>query len=769
MMPQNAATSPQSPSDPDASIRAFMHETLGIDPGRPITWNGKIHRFPGKGKNSKNDAGWYRAFEDRRGGVFGDHSQGVSNPGIPWQMKREQYTPQTPEQREQWRKAKEEQAMRKAEKQDRAAKEVQAAWKAAVPANKANLHPYLEAKHIDRGIDKIRVLKKDTKSLKIMGRDHAVSEDILLIPMRKDGSLVNVQRIFGDSKRYWPGAEVVGTFCPVGGAFFPKNKTIYLCEGWATGWSISECMKAVCVVAFNAGGLLPVAKQIRKKYGSVKLIIAADNDRWTSLHDDTPNPGVHYATKVAEEVDAEVAIPDFKDLATKPTDFSDLHRLEGVRAVKKCLNPKQQRIADPKYPEEPDSDKPASTPPGRPIEPKEVAEETGGEPEVTLRAELVDLAEEVDAAGAVEDDHRDTLDDLRVAAREIAAEDPGETLAERVRKAGSDHAAFGLVQSFFEEQAPPKPMEGWYDAPLPEAILWRCGSNSAPGDEPAGAMMSVGEVTVLSGPGGLGKSTLSLAVAAGAAAGMVDKKPVQACGLWVRPGPVVIQNHEDAPARMKTRLKWYAKKDSAAWKHIFPVENPRALWRMERNSSGESHPGEGWQRLWRLVRETRAKLVILDAAKYIFPGAPNADPGPIAEFYRALSAEAEQCGCGVLIVAHDTKAARNLSRAGEDPGASTVAGSASWQDSARGVLYLHRDLLLPERLVVEAVKANYGPDGWGVLLGIRTVPFRGVDPQFEETMDRITLAARKAKAAKMRQQRTRKKKTKSNERLEGFD
>ena len=326
--------------DPDTAFRRKMSE-YGLYPGL-IKWDERVHHFPGKGeaeKDPRNKSGWYVGFRDRCGGQFGDFSQGMPAKGIPWQMKRDK--PPTEAEREHWKHQDAKPTKRQVAARTRAAEEVGAAWEAAVPANRTNVHPYLEAKHIDRDYARVRVLKKGTLGLKIMGRDYTVPQDILLIPMRKNKKLVNVQRIFGKAKRYWPSAEVIGTVCVVGGDHFKRNKkTLYLCEGWATAWSIAECTKTVCLVAFVAGGLLPVAKRIRKKYRKMRLIIAADNDRWTSLSDDTPNPGVWYATKAAEEVGADVAIPDFKDLSGKPTDFNDLHRVEGPRAVKKWLDPK---------------------------------------------------------------------------------------------------------------------------------------------------------------------------------------------------------------------------------------------------------------------------------------------------------------------------------------------------------------------------------------------------------------------------------------------
>ena len=329
--------------DPTTAFRRTLSE-YGLRPDE-ILWDRCIHHFPGKGKaqkNPRNKSGWYVGFRDRCGGQFGDFSQGMPAKGIPWQMKRDK--PPTEAEREHWKHQDAKPTKRQVAARTRAAEEVGAAWEAAVPANRTNVHPYLEAKHIDRDYARVRVLKKGTLGLKIMGRDYTVPQDILLIPMRKNKKLVNVQRIFDGNKRYWPEAEVIGPFFEVDGDHSGTNNTIYLCEDWATACSIAQCAQALCIASFNVGGLLAVAKYIRGRVSKaalqLPLIIAADNDRWTSLSDDTPNPGVWYATKAAEEVGADVAIPDFKDLVPRPTSFNDLHRMEGAAAVRKWLDPK---------------------------------------------------------------------------------------------------------------------------------------------------------------------------------------------------------------------------------------------------------------------------------------------------------------------------------------------------------------------------------------------------------------------------------------------
>ena len=110
-------------------------------------------------------------------------------------------------------------------------------------------------------------------------------------------------------------------------------------------------------------------------------------------------------------------------------------------------------------------------------------------------------------------------------------------------------------------------------------------------------------------------------------------------------------------------------------------------------------------------------------------------PGPIRQFLSHLEEEAtprgEWKGCGVLLVAHSTKAARGEMRGGELPGEGIVQGSSAWYDGARGVLGLYQlgritkgavggqsvalayDKKLDEPvLILKSVKSNYGRRGW---------------------------------------------------------
>ena len=128
----------------------------------------------------------------------------------------------------------------------------------------------------------------------------------------------------------------------------------------------------------------------------------------------------------------------------------------------------------------------------------------------------------------------------------------------------------------------------------------------------------------------------------------------------------------------------------------------------------------------------------------------TSEPGPVRAFLRALTREAAPTdgwpGCGVLLVAHNTKSARDAAAKGEDPGAGIVAGSAAWYDGARGVLSLARDAMSDDRLL-ECAKANYGRTGWGARLIERTDDngaFRGL--KLGARLDRHGLSEAKAAA-----------------------
>ena len=267
------------------------------------------------------------------------------------------------------------------------------------------------------------------------------------------------------------------------------------------------------------------------------------------------------------------------------------------------------------------------------------------------------------------------------------------------------------------------------DQPAP--VLWRDPGHLFADDDRTDAVLSVGEVAILSSAGGLGKSTITLNIAHNAVS--TEGTYGTACGLRVAAGPVVMVSYEDSPVRIAHRLAWYDHDRPGI--HLW--SDPAPLWMADADRRGQSRAGSSWDRLWQSVRQVSARLVIIDPVSAALADVSTSETGPVRAFLRELAREAAPDraigwdGCGVLLVAHDTKSARDAIRRGEDPGAGVVAGSAAWYDGSRGVLSLMRDPYegSDDRLL-ECVKANYGYTGWGARLVERIGDdggFRGLD------------------------------------------
>ena len=187
-----------------------------------------------------------------------------------------------------------------------------ALWNAAAPAM---WHPYLKGKAV--------------LPLGIRQRDRR-----LVVPMFDiDGGLWSCQTIDEDgTKLFLRGGRTTGLFYPIGGfeGFVGAESgglEIFIAEGFATGAALHLYFRphAPVAVAFNCGNLAHVANALRSRYRHARLVIAADNDRWT-----VGNPGLTHARRAADGVGARVIYPQFDglDVSGKPTDFCDLHLLQ---------------------------------------------------------------------------------------------------------------------------------------------------------------------------------------------------------------------------------------------------------------------------------------------------------------------------------------------------------------------------------------------------------------------------------------------------------
>ena len=229
-----------------------------------------------------------------------------------------------------------------------------------------------------------------------------------------------------------------------------------------------------------------------------------------------------------------------------------------------------------------------------------------------------------------------------------------------------------------------------------------------------GALLSEGGVALLAGEGGVAKSPLALSIAAGFAAHAHGGQYGELRGGLFdgAAGPVLVASYEDPPSVAADRLRkltadWWPEPDPAGKRaladvHLLdlagaPLFGPVAATD-DRPALYNARPGPlaGWRVLWDEAHRIGARLVVIDPALAAYAADANG-AAQVREFMGALAAAAAPDpaaawrGCGVLMVAHSTKATRGTPvRKNEndhdpfDPG--QMAGSSHWTDAARGVL-----------------------------------------------------------------------------------
>ncbi len=312
---QYGGKSPKAFRDPVADFTAAMG-TAGLTIPGNITANGKIQRFSLNGKNDK--AGWYvlTLESDFAYGAYGDWRSGET-----YKWCSESESKLTPDQVAK-RKASEE-ALKKQQEDNHhaAAMECRKVWEGAKPA--PSDFPYL----VKKGIP---------------AHDVRIHDGYLIIPMRDNmGDIHSLQRIWPDGfKAHWPGGDPKGHYYTIPG----KPREFYLCEGYATGASIHEATGGTVVIAFNAGNLMAVAANIKKKYPTAAVTVCADNDQWKP---EVGNTGMDKAHAVGKKYGWKVVNPEFTKTETRPTDFNDLAALEGLEAVKlQIIGPPKTSLYD---------------------------------------------------------------------------------------------------------------------------------------------------------------------------------------------------------------------------------------------------------------------------------------------------------------------------------------------------------------------------------------------------------------------------------------
>lgn len=257
-------------------------------------------------------------------------------------------------------------------------------------------------------------------------------------------------------------------------------------------------------------------------------------------------------------------------------------------------------------------------------------------------------------------------------------------------------------------RAPPSVAQ-WWDAPPPVPVLWGMDGAAGPAALVRDILLAEGEVAVLSGAGGVGKSFVTLQWALAAARG-----DGSALGFGVRRGPVLLVSYEDSPVRIAQRLRAIGA-TRADCAEIRVLEAPGSLHVCDRDGQ---HAAPMWRYLWDQAAVMRAQLIVLDPAHELIEGADEPGAGVVRRLIGDLSQMAAKIGAAVLIVTHDTKAAR--SAGGDDPGPGAVGGSRAWTDRPRAGLYVVRNEELGKQRTLRCFKANHGPAGWKVNVRERT-------------------------------------------------
>jgi putative DNA primase/helicase len=176
----------------------------------------------------------------------------------------------------------------------------------------------------------------ERKGIKAYGLRFSPSGNMVVPMLDAERRVHGLQVIYaekkgGRDKDFWPaGLAKKGHFFLIGN----PDRLVLVAEGYATAASLHEATGHPVVVAFDAGNLLPVAQAVHKKWKRARVLICADDDYRTE-----GNPGVTHANTAALAVDGSVLAPVFSDERPVdhkgPTDFNDLHQIEGLHVVAK--------------------------------------------------------------------------------------------------------------------------------------------------------------------------------------------------------------------------------------------------------------------------------------------------------------------------------------------------------------------------------------------------------------------------------------------------
>ena len=229
--------------DPTGQLLEHMASS-GLRP-KAIQWDGEPHRFPGKDQQ-RGTNGWYVAFADRRGAVYGDWREPEVR--CHWKahdtedLSREKVGAARQAVRAQFEEDRRRREETSKKKHAAIAKECQAKWKNSEELVSGDF-PYL-----------IRKQFEDAPGARVAEKN---GNRFLIVPMYDPVSrmIQSLQWIATDgTKKNHPGGRAKGCCGVIDEDAFTThgNDTLYICEGWATGVTIHLATDCTVVVAFSA-------------------------------------------------------------------------------------------------------------------------------------------------------------------------------------------------------------------------------------------------------------------------------------------------------------------------------------------------------------------------------------------------------------------------------------------------------------------------------------------------------------------------------------
>ena len=216
------------------------------------------------------------------------------------------------------------------------------------------------------------------------------------------------------------------------------------------------------------------------------------------------------------------------------------------------------------------------------------------------------------------------------------------------------------------------------------------------------------EVTLISGDGGIGKSTIALQLCAASAASLLW------FGLEVRPGPALYVSCEDDIDEVHVRLE-QIKKDAPdadlSRLHILSLAGLDAI--LAKPSNGRMKPTLLFEGIENAIQQHSIRLLILDAAADVY-GGEEVSRSQTRAFIQILRGLAIRRNCAVILLAHPSVDGMKTGRG--------YSGSTQWNNSVRSRMYFTRATALdksepdPDLRILELAKSNRGKIGQKIFM-----------------------------------------------------